>query len=71
MRLLGAVTLALGVLLVIGMEFTSRGALALLATYVTYIGIHILLIGIYIYHPWKNTLPPGKNVDALADTKLI
>jgi hypothetical protein len=71
MRILGIITLALGVLLVIGMELTSRGALFLLATYVTYIGVHILLIGMYIYHPWKNVLPPGKHVAALSDTKLI
>ena len=68
---LGAITLALGMLLVIGMEFTSRGALFLLATYVTYIGIHILLIGIYIYRPWKHVLPPGNHVDPLPETKLI
>jgi hypothetical protein len=71
LRLLGAITLLLGVLLVIGMEFTSRGALFLLAMYVTYIGIHILLIGMYIYNPWKNALLPGKHVDPLPDTKLI
>lgn len=70
LRFLGAITLALGVLLVIGMELTSRGALFLLATYVTYIGIHILLIGLYIYHPWKNILPPGKHIDAISETKL-
>jgi hypothetical protein len=70
MRFLGVITLALGLLLVIGMEFTSRGALFLLATYVTYIGIHILLIGIYIYHPWKNVLPRGKHMDPLPETKL-
>ena len=71
LRILGAITLALGVLLVIGMELTSRGALLLLATYVTYIGIHILLIGIYIYRPWKNILPPGKHVAPLPEAKLI
>jgi uncharacterized membrane protein HdeD (DUF308 family) len=71
LRLLGAITLLLGVLLVIGMKFTSRGALFLLATYVTYIGIHILLIGVYIYRPWKNILPPGKHIDPLPETKLI
>ena len=71
MRLLGAITLILGALLVVGMEFTSRGALFLLATYVTYIGIHILLIGMYIYRPWKDVLPPGKQMDPLPDTKLI
>ena len=71
LRLLGAITLALGVLLVVAMEFTSRGALFLLAMYVTYIGIHILLIGVYIYRPWKNVLPPGKHVDPLSGTKLI
>lgn len=71
LRLLGAITLALGVLLVIGMEFTSRGALFLLGTYVTYIGIHILLIGVYIYRPWKKVLPLGKHVDPLPETKLI
>jgi MFS family permease len=71
LRLLGAITLILGAVLVVGMEFTSRGALFLLATYVTYIGIHILLIGIYIYRPWKNALPPGKHVEPAPDTKLI
>ncbi len=71
LRVLGAITLALGVLLVIGMEFTSRGALFLLAAYVTYIGVHILLIGIYIYRPWKNILPAGKHIDPLQETKLI
>ena len=69
LRVLGAIMLALGALLVIGMELTSRGALFLLATYVTYIGIHILLIGVYIFHPWKNVLPPGKHVDSLPETK--
>jgi uncharacterized membrane protein HdeD (DUF308 family) len=71
MRFMGAITLALGALLVIGMELTSRGALFLLAAYVTYIGIHILLIGLYIYHPWKKVLPSGKHVDTLPDTKLV
>lgn len=69
--ILGTITLTLGVLLVIGMEFSSRGALLLLATYVTYIGVHILLIGIYIYRPWKNILPPGKHIAPLPETKLI
>lgn len=71
MRLMGGVTLLLGALLVIGMELTSRGALFLLAAYVTYIGIHILLIGLYIYHPWKKMLPPGTPVNPLPDTKLV
>ena len=70
LRLLGAITVALGVLLVIGMEFSSRAALFLLATYVTYIGIHILLVGIYICRPWKCALPPGKSIDPLPETKL-
>jgi hypothetical protein len=71
LRLLGAITLVLGLLLVIGIALTSRGALFLLAVYVTYIGIHILMIGAYVYRPWKNVLPPGKHVDALPETKLI
>lgn len=71
MRLMGAITLALGASLVIGMELTSRAALFLLAAYVTYVGIHILLIGLYIYRPWKKVLPPGEPVDALRDTKLV
>ena len=71
MRVMGAITLALGALLVIGMELTSRSALFLLAAYVTYIGIHILLIGLYIYHPWKKVLPPGKHMDPLNDTNLV
>jgi len=71
LRILGTITLVLGALLAIGMEFTSRGALLLLAAYVTYIGIHILLIGLYIYHPWKKVLPTGKHVDPLRDIKLI
>ena len=71
LRLLGAITLALGVLLVIGMEFTNRGALFLLAAYMTYIGIHILLLGIYMYRPWKNILPAGQHIDPLQETKLI
>lgn len=71
MRLLGVITLAMGALLVAGMEFTSRGALFLLATYLTYIGIHILLIGIYLYHPWKNILPRGRYVEPLPETKVV
>ncbi|MHB1935854.1 MAG: hypothetical protein ACYCOR_04650 [Acidobacteriaceae bacterium] len=71
MRLLGAITLVLGVLLVIGMEFTSQGALLLLGMYVTYIGVHILLIGLYIYRPWKKVLPSGRHVDSLPGSKLI
>jgi uncharacterized membrane protein HdeD (DUF308 family) len=71
MRLMGAVTLILGALLVIGMELSSRGALFLLAIYVIYIGIHILLIGLYIYHPWKKVLPAGTHVNPLPDTKPV
>lgn len=71
LRLMGAITLGLGVLLIAGLEFTSRGALLLLATYVTYIGVHILMIGLYIYRPWKKVLPPGSAVDSLPGTKLV
>ena len=67
---MGVITLVLGVLLIIGMEFTSRGALLLLATYLTYIGVHILMIGLYIFRPWKNVLPPGTPVNTMAGTKL-
>ena len=62
LRIMGGITLALGLLLVAAMELSSRGALLLLATYFTYIGIHILMIGLYIYHPWKNISHPGKSV---------
>lgn len=70
LRFLGVITLVLGAVLVIGMEFTDRGALFLLSMYVIYIGIHILMIGLYIYHPWKNVLPSGKHVEPSTDTKL-
>ena len=71
LRIMGAITLVLGALLVIGMELTSRSALFLLAIYVIYIGLHILLIGLYIYHPWKKVLPAGTRANPLADTKLV
>lgn len=71
LRLMGVITLVLGLLLVIGMELTSRGALLLLAMYVTYIGVHILTIGVYIYRPWKKVLPAGTHVDSLPETKHI
>ncbi|MGO8718943.1 MAG: HdeD family acid-resistance protein [Acidobacteriaceae bacterium] len=71
LRLMGAITLGLGVLLIIGLEFTSRGALLLLAIYLTFIGVHILMIGLYIHRPWKKILPPGAPVDAVAGTKLL
>lgn len=71
LRLLGAITLGLGMLLIIGLEFTSRGALLLLAIYLTYIGVHILMIGLYIYHSWKNSLPTGTVIDSSPRTKLI
>lgn len=70
LRLMGVITLVLGVLLIFGMEFTRRGALLLLATYLTYIGVHILMLGLYICRPWKKVLPPGTPVDAMAGTKL-
>ena len=71
LRWMGAITLGLGVLLIIGLEFTSRGALLLLAIYLTYIGAHILMIGLYIHHPWKRVLPAGKLVDSSPRTKLV
>jgi hypothetical protein len=71
LRFMGAITVMLGVLLVIAMEFTSRGALFLLSTYVTYIGIHILLIGAYLYHPWKNVLHLGRRIASISDAKLV
>lgn len=71
LRVLGVITFVLGLLLVIGMEFTSQGALLLLGMYVTYIGVHILLIGLYIYRPWKKALPKGTHVDSPPGTKLI
>ncbi|MES2222242.1 MAG: hypothetical protein V4587_14905 [Acidobacteriota bacterium] len=71
LRFMGIITLSLGVLLVLAMALTSRGALFLLSTYVIYIGIHILLIGMYIYHPWKNVFPTGKHIAPSSDTKLI
>ena len=71
LRWMGAITLGLGVLLIVGLEFTSRGALLLLAIYLTYIGVHILMIGLYIHHPWKKVLPAGKLVDSSPGTKLV
>ena len=62
LRILGGIALGLGLLLVAGMELSSRGALALLAGYVTYIGIHVLMVGLYIYRPWKNVTHSGKSV---------
>ena len=58
LRIFGAITLALGILLIVGIELTSRAALFLLAFYVTYIGLHIFMIGLYIYHPWKQVSTP-------------
>lgn len=70
LRILGGITLGLGLLLVAGMELSSRGALTLLACYLTYIGIHVLMIGLYIYRPWKNVTHSGKSVDGLARAKM-
>ncbi len=53
LHILGGITIGLAILLVAGMEFSSRGAVTLLACYLTYIGIHILLIAIYILRYWK------------------
>jgi hypothetical protein len=71
LRFLGVITLVLGAVLVVGMEFTDRSAMFLLSMYVTYIGIHILMIGVYIYHPWKNVLPRGKHIEPNPNTKLL
>ncbi|MHB1857383.1 MAG: hypothetical protein ACYCPM_08100 [Acidobacteriaceae bacterium] len=70
MRILGGITILLGLLLIAGMELTSRGALVLLAGYSTYIGIYILMIGLYIHRPWKKVLPLGTRVDPLARTPI-
>ncbi len=51
---LGAITIVLGVLLVAGIELSSRSAITLLACYLTYIGAHILLIAAYMIRPWKH-----------------
>ncbi len=53
LRMMGGITLALGLLLILGMELGNRLALLLLASYLTYIGIHILLIGLYLYRTWR------------------
>jgi hypothetical protein len=71
LRWMGAVTLVLGVLLIIGLELTSRGALLLLATYVTYIGVHILMIGLYICRPGKSCLPAEATVHSAPGAKLL
>ncbi len=69
LRVLGGITIGLGILLVAGMEFSSRFAVTLLACYLTYIGVHILLIAMYIYHPWKTISQKGKTYDRLASAR--
>src|SRR5665213_2445854 len=63
LHFLGAISLTLGLLLVGSVELASRGALMLLACYLTFIGIHILTIGLYIYHPWNNVSHLRESVD--------
>jgi len=62
LHVLGAISLVFGLMLVASMEITSRGELVLLACYLTYIGIHILTAGLYIYHPWKDVSHLRKSV---------
>lgn len=70
MYVLGAITIAVGVVLIGGMELTSRGALLLLAIYATYIGIYILMIGLHVRRPWQQVLPVGTPVDPLAKNTI-
>lgn len=69
MRLLGVGTIVLGLILIAGMGLTSRGALLVLATYAIYIGIYILMLGLYTRRPWKKVLPTGTPVESLAVAK--
>ena len=62
LRILGGLALGLGLLLVMGMEFSSWRALTVLACYFTYIGIHILIIGLYILRHRKGDFHSGKFV---------
>lgn len=66
LRVLGGITIGLGVLLAAGMELSSWSAVTLLACYLTYIGVHILLIAMYIVSPWKHIPHKGKVIDHLA-----
>ena len=66
---MGGITLGLGLLLIASIVLASRGALLLLACYLTYVGIHILIIGLYIYRHARAVSHPRKAVDDLTTTK--
>ncbi len=66
---MGGIALGLGLLLIASIELASRGALLLLACYLTYVGIHILIIGLYIYRHARGVSHPRKAVDDLTAAK--
>ncbi len=63
LHILGGITVVLGLLLVASIKLGSRMELTLLAGYLTYIGIHLLMIGLYTYRPWKDVPHLRKSVD--------
>lgn len=63
LHILGAISLAFGFMLVASMELASRSALMLLACYLTCIGIHLVMAGLYIYRPWKDSRNPRRPID--------
>lgn len=71
LRILGFTTLALGLALVTGMELRSHLALLLLASYVTYIGIQILMVGFYIYRHWNYAEHSRTGVEHLIGEKPV
>ena len=61
LRILGGVAMGIGILLIVGPELSIRDAVMLLACYLTYIGIYLVMIGIYIFHPWKKPSYYGRS----------
>jgi uncharacterized membrane protein HdeD (DUF308 family) len=71
LRVLGVTTLALGLALITGMELRSQLALLLLASYVTYIGIQILMVGFYIYRHWNYVTDSRTGAERLIGEKPV
>jgi hypothetical protein len=71
LRILGVTTLALGLALVTGLELSSQQALLLLASYVMYIGIQILMVGLYIYRNWNYAAQSGRGTEHLIAEKPV
>jgi len=75
LRILGGVAMGIGILLIAGPELSSRDAVMLLACYLTYIGIHLVMIGIYIFHPWKKPSyygrPAGRIIHESCSTHIV